>query len=144
MLLRVLPFLMSAVLLASCAGTKEFTVRTTPEGADVCINGKEVGKTPLTLEVEQTKSLGIVAHKDGYELGTATIPTKSHWFYALLWTSNDPKAQVIEQNEVTIPLRKIASAADYVPTPLPAFAPPSSSFPLKPEEVPSLRPMPEL
>lgn len=144
MMKRVLPLLACCVLLASCAGTKNFTIRTAPEGADVSINGKYVGKSPLTLEVEQTKSLGIVAHKDGYELGSATVPTKSHWFLAILWTKNDPKAQVLTKDSVHIDMKKIPSAANYKPVPLPAFAPPAGTFPERASEAPALRPMPEM
>lgn len=131
-------------LLASCAGTKNFTVRTSPSGADVVINGKNVGKAPLTLEVAQTKDLGIVAHKDGYELGSATVHTKPHWFLALLWTKTDPKAQVLEQDSVHINMKKIPSAADFKPVPLPAFAPPTGTFPERESEVPALRPIPQM
>lgn len=137
-------FLCCSFILASCVGSKTFTVHTQPEGADIAVNGKSVGRSPLTMEVEQTKALGIVAHKDGYELGSATVETKPDWFYSLLWTRNDPKAQVLVADEVTIPMKKISTAADYVPAPLPAFAPPSGTFPETREEAPALRPMPEM
>lgn len=141
---RFLSLCCCAVLLASCAGTKTFTVRTSPTGADVVINGKNVGKTPLTLEVKQTKDLGIVTHKDGYELGSATVHTKPNWFLALLWTKTDPKAQVLEQDSVHINMKKIPSAADFKPEPLPAFAPPTGTFPERESEVPALRPLPQM
>lgn len=144
MMKRFLPLIACCVFLASCAGTKNFTIRTAPEGADIAINGKHVGKSPLTLEVEQTKTLGIVAHKDGYELGSATVATKPHWFLALLWTTTDPKAQVLTQDSVDISMKKIPSAADFSPVPLPAFAPPAGTFPERRSEVPALRPMPAM
>lgn len=144
MMKRISPLLCCCVLLASCAGTKNFTIRTAPEGADIAINGKPVGKSPLTLEVEQSKTLGIVAHKDGYELGSATVPTKPHWFLALLWTKNDPKAQVLTEDSVHIDMKKIPSTVDFRPVPLPAFAPPSGTFPERASEAPALRPMPEM
>lgn len=144
MMKRFLPLFACCVLLTSCAGTKNFTIRTAPEGADIAINGKHVGKSPLTLEVEQTKTLGIVAHKDGYELGTATVPTKSHWFLALLWTKDDPKAQILTRDSVHISMKKIPSAADFKPMPLPAFAPPAGTFPERENEAPALRPLPKL
>lgn len=141
---RLLSFCCCAVLLASCAGTTNFTVRTAPTGADISINGKYVGKSPLTLEVEQTKTLGIVAHKDGYELGSATVPTKPNWFLAVLWTKTDPKAQVLEKDSVHIDMKKISSAADFKPVSLPAFAPPEGTFPERTSEAPALRPMPQM
>lgn len=144
MLKHLLPLLACCVLLASCAGTKTFTVTTAPEGADIAINGKNVGKSPLSLEVEQTKTLGIVAHKDGYELGSATVPTKSHWFLSILWTKDDPKAQILTRDSVHIPMKRIPSAANFKPVPLPAFAPPAGTFPESDSEAPALRPMPQL
>lgn len=144
MMKRLLPLFACCVLLASCAGTKNFTVRTAPAGADITINGKYVGKSPLSLEVEQTKTLGIVAHKDGYELGSATVPTKPNWFLAILWTKTDPKAQVLEKDSVHIDMKKIPSAANFKPVALPAFAPPAGTFPERESEAPALRPMPKL
>lgn len=113
--------LLSALILVSCVGTKEFTVNTTPAGADITLNGEYVGRSPLTLTIKQDKSLGLIAYKEGYALGTATVLTKPHWFYSLLWNKSDPKAHVIEQDEVTIPLRPITDAADYTPVRLPAY-----------------------
>lgn len=107
--------------LAACVGPKEFTVNTEPEGAEITLNGTPVGTSPVTLTIEQNKTLGLIARKEGYALGTATIHTQPHWFYSLLWTKNDPKARIIEQDEVTIPLRKIDTASDYIPVPLPAY-----------------------
>lgn len=112
---------LSALFLVSCVGTKEFTVNTEPAGADITLNGEPVGQSPVTLSIAQDKSLGIIAHKDGYALGTATVHTEPHWFYSLLWTKNDPKARIIEEDEVTIPLRPITGAADYTPVRLPAY-----------------------
>lgn len=113
--------LLLTLALASCVGTKEFKVNTEPAGADITLNGEPVGQTPLTLTIGQDKSLGFVAHKDGYALGTATVHTQPHWFYSLLWTKNDPKARIIEEDEVTIPLRPITEAAEYTPVRLPAY-----------------------
>lgn len=107
--------------LVSCVGTKEFTVNTEPEGAEITLNGKVIGRSPVTLTIEQSKSLGLIARKDGYALGTATVHTEPHWLYSLIWTKNDPKARFIEQDEVTIPLRLITEAADYTPAPLPVY-----------------------
>ncbi|MCQ2365444.1 MAG: PEGA domain-containing protein [Akkermansia sp.] len=118
---NILTCLLLTLALVSCVGTKEFTVNTEPEGAEITLNGKPVGKSPVTLTIEQDKSLGFVARKDGYALGAATVHTQPHWFYSLLWTKSDPKARYIEEDEVTIPLRPIADAADYTPVRLPVY-----------------------
>lgn len=133
--------------LVSCVGTKELTIRTLPEGADVCINGEVIqGKTPMKIKVSQKKDLGIVASKAGYETAAKTLYTHSSWWLSLLWTKNDPRARYIEEDEVTLTLAKIPSAEGYKPSSLPPYtggggctAPPR----LPASQIPELRPMPQ-
>ena len=130
-----------ACCLVSCIGTKEFTIRTEPEGAQIAINGvPQPGKTPLTLEVSQEKDLGIVATKPGYETAAHTVPTRTSWWQALLWTESDPRAQYIEEDEVTIKLDKIPSLQDYRPSKLPVY---DGGGGVTAPQAPALRPMPE-
>lgn len=121
---------LGGLLLVSCAGTKEFTIYTTPcDGATVHINGELMeGTTPLTTEVEQSKDLGIVVEKDGYQVGSATVYTQTSWWRALLWTKNDPKARYIEEDAVTIPMEKVKTIRSYTPTVLPKFDPPPAAI----------------
>lgn len=126
-----------ACLLVSCIGTKEFTIETDPEGATITINGEpQNGKTPMTLEINQGKNLGIVASKPGYETAAETVRTRTSWWMALLWTKNDPRAQYIEEDKVKIHLEKIPTLQDFRPTALP-------SYNAAPSKAPALRPMPE-
>ncbi len=129
-----------AAVLASCAGTKEFTVRTTPcDGATVRINGKLVeGTTPVTTEIAQDKDLGIVVEKEGYQVGSATVNTQTSWWRSLLWTENDPLARYIEEDEVTVPMEKIRAVNTYTPALMPTFNPPPAAI----QAAPSLRPLP--
>lgn len=122
-------------LLASCAGTKQFTIRTTPcDGATVHINGKRIeGTTPVTTEINQDKDLGIVVEKQGYQVGSATVQTRTNWWRALLWTENDPLARYIEEDEITIPMEKIKTVSTYTPTMLPAFNPPPAAIKAAPK-----------
>lgn len=111
-----------SLVFPACIGKKDFSIRTLPEGAQVCINGKKLeGKTPITTRISQEKDLGIVVEKPGYEATTATVTTKTSWWLSLLWTKHDPRAQYIEEDEVTIPMKKIPTAAHYTPSPLPAW-----------------------
>ena len=128
-------------VLASCAGTKEFSIRTTPcDGATVHINGKRIeGTTPVTTEIKQDKDLGIVVEKDGYRVSSATIYTSTNWWLSLLWTKNDPKARYIEEDEVIIPMEKVPAIPSYKPTKLPAFQPPAAAI----QAAPTLHPLPE-
>lgn len=126
-------------MLASCVGTKEFTVETYPEGADISINGKNVGKSPVTLEIAQDKSLGIVAYKPGYEVTSHTVETKTNGWLALIWTKSDPKAQYIEEDTVAIPMKKIQTVNTYKPSQLPEYTGGGGRTAPK---APELRPMP--
>ena len=133
-----------ALSLVSCVGTKELTITTAPEGADITINGKFVGKSPLTTEIEQDKTLGIVAHKSGYEVASETISPVSSKFLSFIWTKSDPKSKYIEEDSVCISMKKIQTPASYTPSVMPAYTggggPTSAVIP----EAPALRPMPDL
>ena len=95
-------------LCVACQGQKPFVIKTTPPGATVSINGKEyAGKTPLEVEIAQDKDLGIVVHKDGYAVESATVNTQTSWLGSLLWTESSPHARYIEEDEITIPLRRL-------------------------------------
>lgn len=125
----------------ACHSTKEFTIRTLPEGARVSINGKPVeGKTPVTTTIRQDKDLGIIVEKPGYQLASQTVYTKSNWWLSLLWTEHDPRAQYIEEDEVTIPLKRIPTAAEYRPTPLPPYTGGAAGG--EKISAPALRPLP--
>ncbi len=144
---RLLPATLLALALSSCYGTKDFTIRTEPEGARISVNGKvyEGLRTPMTIKIEQDKSLGITAVKPGYEVATRTVETQTSTWGAILWTKNDPRAQYIEEDEVTIPLRKITSSADFAPSSLPGYQPssiPAFQPPAVRSSVPALREMP--
>lgn len=138
---RCIALISLSVLLASCAGQKQFTIRTVPvDGATVYINGKLIeGTTPVTTEIEQDKDLGIVVQKEGYQSATATVTTQTSWWRSLLWTEDDPFARYIEEDEVTIPMQKIETINSYKPTLLPDFAPPPEAL----RAAPSLHTMPE-
>lgn len=126
--------------LVSCIGSKDFTIHTTPEGATVNINGKgQEGVTPMTVRIKQDKDLGIVVRKPGYQSTAETVRTKTSAFQSLLWTSHDPRAQYIEEDEITIPLTPIAKPVNFRPTPIPVYNNPNHSAPPK---APSLRKMP--
>ena len=139
MKMRVI-FAVVVSLLASCSGTKMFTIYTDPEGADISINGqRQFGKTPLTLKLSQEKDLGIVASKPGYETAALTVPTRTNWWLALLWTKSDPRAQYIEENDVMLKLKKIPTAQEFRPEPLPRY---TGGGGVTAPKAPALRPMP--
>lgn len=132
-----------SVSLVSCVGTKELTIETFPEGAEITINGDYVGKSPLTTEISQDKTLGIVARKPGYEIAAETLTPVTSKFLSFVWTENDPKAKYIEEDSVTIPLKKIPSSAAYTPSVMPKYTGGGGSTSAALPEPPALRPLPD-
>lgn len=93
----------------------------------------------MTLRIKQDKDLGIVVRKPGYQSTSETVRTKTSMFQSLLWTSHDPRAQYIEEDEITIPLTPISTPANFTPTKIPAYNNPNIPAPVK---APALRDMP--
>lgn len=125
--MKCFPLLTAAcAALAACQvmPPKDFTVHTVPEGADITINGKPFGTSPATGKVDQDKSLGILAQKEGYEVAGATVPTSISKWRTIWWTEHSPKSRYIEQDEITIPLTKVPTLEDYKPTELPPYEEP--------------------
>ena len=119
----------AAAALASCQNMppKDFTIHTQPEGAAISINGEKVGTSPLTTKVEQTKDLGIVAEKPGYEVTAVNVQSKPGRVRSFLWTKWSSKSQYIEEDEVTLPLRRVESVEDYKPGKMPEFKMPEDT-----------------
>lgn len=131
--------------LAACQGQKPFTIITTPPGATVSINGQRLeGKTPITLDINQDKDLGIVVEKDGYAVESATVNTQTSWLGSLLWTDSSPHARYIAEDEITIPMRKLDTNSTYTPSIMEPFSFPENRAPLHDSKAPELRPMPDL
>lgn len=128
--------------LTCCVGTKKLTIRTTPERADITINGvPQEGTTPMTVTVSQKRALGIVASKPGYESAAYTVNTRSNWWLALLWTKDDPRAQTIPEDEVNITLQRIPSAETFRAKSLPPYGMPLNSSSVS--QPPALRALPK-
>ena len=133
-----------SLMLISCVGTKNFSVYTYPEGADISINGEPIGKSPVTTEINQDKALGIMARKPGYMIASETITPQTSKFLAFIWTKDDPKAQYIEEDSVHINLQKIQTTQSYTPSVMPPYTGGGGSTSAALPEVPALRPMPKL
>jgi len=77
-----------SLLFTGCAGifsgsTQSLTIKSNVEGADVELNGRTIGQTPLVTMIEKKKDLLITVKKDGYK--ETSVP---------LNTSFDPMALV--------------------------------------------------
>lgn len=137
--------LAAAFLLTSCAGPVPFTVTSNPSGAEVTINGKPCGRTPVTIpEMAQGKELAVVAYKPGYQAETVKVPVETGFWSALLWTSDDPKAQYLSKTRVHLNLHQLSSA----PGGSRGTLPPLEAGPVRPQapikaDIPALRPLPQ-
>lgn len=133
-----------SLALVACHGTKEITIYTQPEGAHVAINGKPIeGTTPVTTTIKQDKDLGIVVEKSGYRIASKTVYTQTNWWLRLLWSENDPRSQYIEEDEVFVPMEKISTAEQFVPTSLPEYTGGAAAAKNKTVTPPPLRPLPQ-
>ncbi|MBQ3526001.1 MAG: PEGA domain-containing protein [Akkermansia sp.] len=139
---------MSAICLAlaSCVSQKVFTIKTTPPGATVSINGNPItGQTPVSTKIREDKDLGIVVEKPGYQVESVTVNTKTSWWKSLLWTENDPRARYIEEDEITIPMVPLRTNSTYTPSTLTPFREPSDTrSPLHDSKAPALRDLPPM
>lgn len=55
------------LLLLLLPGKQRVVVRSDPDQAEVMLNGKMLGQTPLILQIKKGSSITVVIHKDGYE-----------------------------------------------------------------------------
>lgn len=71
-------FLVMVLFLTNCATvfkgtTTDVNFRSDPTGAEVYVNGNEMGNTPVELKLESKKIYHIEFKKEGYESKTYTI-----------------------------------------------------------------------
>lgn len=70
----------TVAMFTGCAGmfsgeTQMLTVKSSPAGANVTINGMPIGQTPLTAPIAKKKDILITLTKDGYKEVTAPLNT---------------------------------------------------------------------
>jgi len=80
--MKFLPVLISAIFLSGCAtiisgDTETVTFNSSPEGADVYIDGAIIGKTPVSIVLEKNKKDVVMLKKEGYQAVTRDL-TKSY------------------------------------------------------------------
>jgi hypothetical protein len=80
-------FVVSILVFAGCAtvitGTKqEMTFNSNPDGATVSVNGREVGKTPMVMQLERGDSKPLTFSKVGYQTESVQIESELNpWFW---------------------------------------------------------------
>lgn len=75
------------MLITGCASimsgtTQQVTFQSSPDGALVKINGKPLGKTPLTMQLDKDKNQTLTVEKEGYKTFTTSMDTRlDSWFW---------------------------------------------------------------
>jgi hypothetical protein len=84
---RMMMLVPLAALLAGCASivsgtTQEMTFQSNPDDVLVTVNGRPLGKTPLTLQMDKKEDQSVVFSKDGYKPVTMPLTsTLDPWFW---------------------------------------------------------------
>ena len=74
------------ILSSSCATimtgkTQEVTFDSEPQGVEVAVNGRVIGKTPTTIQLDKKKDQTVSFKLEGYKTQTRTLETKVNaWF----------------------------------------------------------------
>ena len=74
------------IFISSCATimtgkTQEVTFDSEPQGAEVAVNGRVIGKTPTTIQLDKKKDQTVSFKLEGYKTQTRTLETKVNtWF----------------------------------------------------------------
>ena len=69
------------ILTSSCATimtgkTQEVTFDSEPQGAEVTVNGRVIGKTPTTIQLDKKTDQSVSFKLEGYKTQTRTLETK--------------------------------------------------------------------
>lgn len=75
-----LPIIMLAALLQSGCVHRRLTINSSPAGALVRVDGKDVGYTPTSIDYTWYGSREVQLLKDGYETQTQLIDVKAPWY----------------------------------------------------------------
>ncbi len=80
-------FLLPLILISGCASlidgtTQNVTFQSKPDGATVAVNGRVLGKTPLTAQIERKSPQWVNISMDGYVPETRRLTTQLNgWFW---------------------------------------------------------------
>lgn len=78
--MKRITLLITAMLLSGCAGvfkgtTQVVTFNSNPSGADVIIDGNNMGQTPLSVKLKKNKYKNVLIKKNGYKNITHPLDT---------------------------------------------------------------------
>ncbi len=74
------------IFISSCATimtgkTQEITFDSEPQGAEVTVNGRVIGKTPTTIQLDKKKDQSVSFKLEGYKTQTRRLETKIQGFF---------------------------------------------------------------
>jgi hypothetical protein len=83
---RIAPLAIGLVALGGLSGCVErrYTLRTNPPGAQVIVNGEEIGPTPVSRSFTYYGDREITLMLDGYQTRTVIQPIRAPWWDNLL------------------------------------------------------------
>ncbi|MCZ7627552.1 MAG: PEGA domain-containing protein [Candidatus Methylomirabilis sp.] len=96
---RLAALLFALVALAGCASivsgrTQEVSFTSNPEGATVTVNGRIIGKTPLTANLQREKGQSLAFSKEGYKTLSREFETDLNgWFWGNIVIGGLPDRQ---------------------------------------------------
>ena len=61
--------------------TQEVTFDSEPQGAEVAVNGRVIGKTPTTIQLDKKQDQSVSFKLEGYKTQTRRLETKIHGFF---------------------------------------------------------------
>ncbi len=80
-------FVLVATLFGGCASiidgtTQEVSFNSTPEGATVTLDGRVIGKTPVSISIKKKSGQALIFSKEGYKPVTMQLETRMNsWFW---------------------------------------------------------------
>lgn len=85
--MRLVPFMLFMLLIQGCSSvingtTQKITITSNVQGAEVMLNGVNLGRTPVTTRVKREKTSHLLVRKDGYKDYSLQVQTKlDPWFW---------------------------------------------------------------
>ena len=75
-------FIFAIVMVSGCGGevVRELTISSEPSGALVEVSGKEVGRTPVTIEFTYYGNYEVILRKEGYKTLITGVKLNPPWY----------------------------------------------------------------
>lgn len=94
-------------LLCACSATKPLYIQTYPSKAEVFLNQRFVGTTPLVTHIPKHERADIYVSKSGYLPITKELIPQVDAEGAILWGGNKEKGHNIQEKELNLRLQPL-------------------------------------